>query len=87
MTFGVISGIDSMYYHTLKSSLKEQLESRNFELPITNTEEREKKIVGTPRFQLAFVKSIEFVYQTFYFHVFPMCIYIFSYVLFSQGDS
>ena len=89
MTFMVIGDIDAMYYFTIKSALKEQLEKKCFVLPITNLE-RENKLQDVcwwARFQLAWITVIEFLYETVYFHLFPMLIYLFIFWVYEQGNS
>jgi hypothetical protein len=55
ITFSVVSDIDSMYYRSIKSSLKKQLEKRSFILPITNIEQMNSSVPGITKFQLAWL--------------------------------
>lgn len=89
MTFMVIGDIDAMYYFTIKSALKEQLEKKGFVLPITNLEREDKlqDVCWWARFQLAWITVIEFLYETVYFHLFPMLIYLFIFWVYEQGNS
>ena len=87
MTFAVISDIDAMYYNTIKSSLKKQLEKRNFQLPIANTEQIDREIKGFSRFQLSWLSPIEFIYQTIYFHLFPLLMYKLIEIMYESGYS
>lgn len=75
--FTVISNMDQMYYTGVKSTLKEQFESRSFLLPI---QKRAKPL------QMKLLPIVVFIYEVFYFHLFPMFIYLFVYWFYQTGN-
>jgi hypothetical protein len=89
IALAVISELDEVYYRTIKSPLKDQLEERNFQLPISNIkgETFNSGLRMGPKILLSFTDFIQFVYEVFYFHFFPMTIYLFIYMVYGEGDS
>ena len=79
IALGVISELDEVYYRTIRAPIKDQLEDRDFELPISNHAEGSflKGLGPCSKFLLSITGLIEYIYQVFYFHFFPMTIYLF----------
>lgn len=89
IALGVISELDEVYYRTIKSPLKDQLEESNFEMPISNFD-GEKFYKGLSFFSkslLSLTGFINYIYEVFYFHFFPMFIYLFILQVYGKGDS
>ena len=89
IALGVISELDEVYYRTIRAPIKDQLEDRNFELPISNHEGGifHKGLGPCSKLLLSLTGLIEYMYQVFYFHFFPMTIYLFILQVYGQGDS
>lgn len=70
IALGVISELDEVYYASVRSPLKEQLEEMDFELPIENFEKVniKKDLACFNRFLLSMVFYIQMFYEIFYFH-------------------
>ena len=79
IALGVISELDEVYYRTIRAPIKDQMEDRNFELPITNHGGGifHKGLGLCSKLLLCVTGLIEYLYQVFYFHFFPMTIYLF----------
>jgi hypothetical protein len=84
-----ISELDEIYYQTIRSPLKDELEERNFSLDIKNT----KSVKLThglhwwDRFLLGIVHVIQFFYEIVYFYMFPMFLFVFVFIEYGVGDS
>ena len=89
IALGVISELDEVYYRTIRSPIKDQLEDRNYELPITNHEGDcfHKGLGFFSKLLLSLTGLIEYIYQVFYFHFFPMLIYLFILQVYGKGDT
>lgn len=78
IAFVVVSEIDEVYYGHVKSKLKEDLENRDFEIPIYNHLKINLKR-GLGFFDHVLLYMIEFlylIYDLFYFHFLPYTIFI-----------
>ena len=67
-----------MYYDSVNSKLREDLEEREFELPIHNSEPEEetsKKLKCIDKFLLTLGEGIYVVYELAYFHFFPYLVF------------
>jgi hypothetical protein len=84
----VISDIDEVYYNSISSPLKDQLEEANFELPIQNFKDEcfFNELGIFSKLLLSAYSMISFLYEVFYFHWFPMLIYIFVMQIYGVGN-
>lgn len=78
IALGVISELDEVYYASVRSPLKEQLEEMNFELPIENFDKVnvKKDLDFFNRFLLSIVIYIQILYEILYFHFMPYLLFI-----------
>ena len=88
-----IGELDEIYYGTINSPLKDELEERDFEIPIKNSgnckgcRDGNEKLHMVDACLLKFVSVIQFFYDTVYFYMFPMILYLFIYIEYGVGDS
>jgi len=84
-----ISELDEIYYNTIKSPLKDELEDKDFELPIKNFRKGMLKhgLHWFDIFLFRVVAVMRFFYVTIYFYMFPMFLYVFIYIEYGIGDS
>lgn len=84
-----ISELDEVYYRSLSSPLKDQMEDIDFQLPIKNTAKipLRKGLICFDRFLLSTLYIWQFLYECLYFHVFPFYIYVFIFIDSSHRSS
>lgn len=82
IALGVISELDSVYFATIRSPLKQQLKDMDHEIPITNvdnvdlTEDHDQ----LDKFYFKGLKLIKFWYEAIYFHSFPYLLFLFIFI-------
>lgn len=88
IALGCITNLDEVYYGTIRSPLKVQIEEAEFELPIDNHEHISywKDLSCSRRFLLRILKPLEFLYHTLYFHMFHYIIFVFLFMRKGFGD-
>lgn len=79
IALGCIANLDEVYYNTIRSPLKVQLEAAEFELPIENFVSISywKEFSCLKRFILKILKPILYIYHILYFHLFHYLIFVF----------
>lgn len=77
----VISKLDEVYYDTIRTPLKEQLEDEHFELPIENMDNinlsKGEDIGKFTKCQFKFLKVVRVFYELIYFYMFPYLLFAF----------
>lgn len=88
IALGCISGLDELFYATIRSPLKEQLEEEDLNMPIENTNKIAywKESNCFDKFLLALLKPLKIFYQTLYFHLFHYVIFVFLFTSQGLGD-
>lgn len=78
IALGVISQFDSVYYTAIKSPLKQQFNSNNREIPISNFENIDvrKGLSFIDRMSFYLLKGLKFFYESVYFHTFPYLLFL-----------
>ena len=81
VAFLVISELDEIYYGQVKSKLKEDLEIRDFEIPIYNHQKINLKrgLRFVDHVLLCIIEFMYLIYDLTYFHFAPYCIFILIY--------
>ena len=81
IALGVIAELDEVYFYSIRSPLKEQMTELQFQIPITNMGkvklDQNKSLHIYNRVQLFSLKIIRFLYEAFYFHMFPYLLFVF----------
>ena len=82
IALGCISELDEVYYRSLSSPLKDQIEQIDFQLPIQNHAKipLRKGLNLIDRAILSTLYLWQFLYECLYFHVFPFYIYFFIFI-------
>lgn len=88
IALGCISGLDELFYATIRSPLKEQMEEEDNNLPIENFNGIAywKEINCFYKFLFSLLKPLKVLYQTLYFHLFHYGIFVFLFIRKGSGD-